>query len=102
MAAQVVGRRGQPYLQGGFGQPAPAHPPQAVAPLPSAKDLLDPSPDKADHLVPDFQASPCLLVAADTSARQTGLTASRSDQGLVGSGRIGQIPIDLFVSPGVV
>ena len=51
-AGQVVGGRGEPGLEVGIGQTSPAHPPEAVRPLPGPEDLLDPSPYPVDHPVP--------------------------------------------------
>ena len=54
-AGPVVGGRGEPGLETGFGQTSPAHPPEAVRPLPSPKDLFDPGAYPADRLVPLYQ-----------------------------------------------
>ncbi|MFZ1744148.1 MAG: hypothetical protein WAT93_14955 [Pontixanthobacter sp.] len=40
------------YLAGGFGDLAPSHPTQALVSFPSAEDLLDPTTDPVDRLVP--------------------------------------------------
>ena len=41
--------------QGGFGDPAPSPPAQAVASFPGSEDLLDPAPHPVDRLVPVFE-----------------------------------------------
>ena len=51
-------------LAGGFGDPAPSHPAQAVASFPGSEDFLDPAADPVDRLVPGFELCQRFLFVA--------------------------------------
>ena len=53
----IVGDGGQANLNACFCQPSPPHPAQAVASFPCPEDLLDPTADAMDRLVPGIE--PC-------------------------------------------
>lgn len=52
---EVARDDGEVDLAGGFSDPAPSHPAQAVASFPSSEDLLDPPRHPVDKLVPIFE-----------------------------------------------
>lgn len=51
-ALEVVGDGGEMDLDGGFGETSPSRSAKAVAALPCSEDLLDPTPNAMDRLVP--------------------------------------------------
>lgn len=53
----MVGDRGQVHLDGGFGDAAPSHSPQAIASFPCTKYLFDAARHPMDWLAPFFEPS---------------------------------------------
>ena len=53
----MVGDRGQVHLDGGFGDAAPLHSPQAIASFTCPKYLFDAAPRPMDWLAPFFELS---------------------------------------------
>src|SRR3954468_19489762 len=63
-AAQIVGHRRQPDLQAGFGEPQPAHPPQAVAALDRAEGAQRPPDCRLVDCDPELLKEPARQVLA--------------------------------------
>jgi len=82
-------------LNAGLCKPAPSHPAKAVASFPCAEDLLDPTTNAVDRLVPGLKARQCFSFVASPhtggeDARRSTLGAHRVAEMIAAIGTVGK------------
>ncbi len=91
--AQVIGHRREPDLQARLGQAEPAHPAQAVGPLPGAEHLLDPGPHPAHFGVVRLQPRQRLRATPGARVDDARRSTTSPDDGLGSAAREGAVAV---------
>ena len=69
-ASKIIGDGREVDLDGGLGETAPSHAAQSIASFPRAKNLLDPSADTMDTVIPCLQARHRLFFVTSPHSRR--------------------------------